>query len=334
MFGKKICRWGVLLAFFFMCNLVPAAAHAARFKVLMVLGYGASAPWGKAIQKGAESVLAQTCKMRYFHMDTEEQPEAAREKAKEAHELYQKFQPDGVIAVNDDAQSFFVVPYLAGKVRTPVMFCAIRKGPEAYGYPASNVSGILERYHIAESIAFAQQLLPSVRTFGLIQKDSDSGRAVLKQIYRESDHYVASFADFKLPNTLEQAVTMTEMLRSQCDILFTLSMDGIYDDKDQPLTDADVLPVIAKAFGKPLVSGNAHNVSHGILCAVAKSGQEQGKAAGEMLLKAMKGTPISKLPISQNRHGRRMVNTRVMKALDITPPEASLQGAELVETGE
>jgi ABC-type uncharacterized transport system substrate-binding protein len=70
------------------------------------------------------------------------------------------------------------------------------------------------------------------------------------------------------------------------------------------------------------------------LCAVAKNGQEQGKTAAEMLLKAMKGTPISKLPITQNDDGRRIVNIHTMKALGITPPEAALEGAELVDTGE
>jgi hypothetical protein len=77
----------------------------------------------------------------YVYLDALTEPQGVETKAQEAFRQYQAMQPDGVIAVGDDAQSAFVVPYLREKVKTPVMFCGI-PSPEKFDYPAANVSGI------------------------------------------------------------------------------------------------------------------------------------------------------------------------------------------------
>jgi ABC-type uncharacterized transport system substrate-binding protein len=51
-----------------------------------------------------------------------------------------------------------------------------------------------------------------------------------------------------------------------------------------------------------------------------------------MLLKAMGGTPVSKIPITRNRKGKPIINVTVMKALGITPKPILLKDAELVWT--
>jgi ABC-type uncharacterized transport system substrate-binding protein len=51
-----------------------------------------------------------------------------------------------------------------------------------------------------------------------------------------------------------------------------------------------------------------------------------------MLLKAMKGTPVSQIPITRNRLGKAIINVTVMKALGIKPKPILLKGTELVRT--
>ena len=91
-------------------------------------------------------------------MDTKVNIKDGPKKAKEAYALFQQIEPDGLITADDNAQRLFVLPYLKGRYTTPVMFCGVNSAAEQYGYPTSNVSGILERGHISESIAFAKQL--------------------------------------------------------------------------------------------------------------------------------------------------------------------------------
>ena len=159
------------------CMSLPATA--ARHKVLVVMSYDETYPFEAEMREGIEAALADICEMSYFYMNTKKHFEGGPQKAKEAYALYQELQPDGVIAADDDAQAMFVVPYLKDHVKTPVMFCGVNAEPKKYGYPASNVSGILERGHDSESLALVQQLAPSVKTFGRIVKDTPTNTSLL-----------------------------------------------------------------------------------------------------------------------------------------------------------
>jgi len=334
MFNVKNYRfivWGILC----FCLIFPHAGHAAKLKVLVVMSYEEDFPWCKDIKEGLDSVMKNTCEIRYFYMDTKNNIAGGEQKAKEAYALYQEFQPDGVITADDNAQSMFVVPYLKDKVKTPVMFCGVNAVPEKYGYPASNVSGILERPHFSESLAFAQQLVPAIKTFGFIIKDSPTGQAHLSQIQRESDTYPLKMTVFKMPKTVKEVVAMTEEIREQSDSLFVASLAGVLDESGKPVSEKEGVKIALKTFGnKPVVGAEDYNVKYGALCTVVRTGQEQGETVGKMLLKAMQGTPVSDIPVTQNQKGKRIINATVMKALGVKARPEILRGAELVRTEE
>lgn len=319
-----------LFALFFVLVLLPCAGAAAPFKVMVVMSYHEGYLWGMEIREGIDSELADLCDLKYLYLDTKNNFAGGAEKAKKFYDLYLKYQPDGVIAADDAAQSMFVVPYLKNKAKTPVMFCGVNEEPEAYGYPASNVSGILERVHIKESIALVQQLVPSVKTFGCILKDDPSSYGIVRQIRQEVKGYSARFVTARFVKTLADAVAMTRELNRKCDALFLTPMDGIISKDGTPLTTGDVTPIIVSTFGKPTFSENSFNVKSGVLCAVIKTGQEQGASAAKMLLRAMRGTPVKSIPIARNRHGRRMINVTIMKSLGILPKPVFLIDTELV----
>jgi len=315
-----------------MCGLFPVSGHAAPFKVLVVMSYEETYPWVHEIKKGIDSVLADKHEVRYFYMDTKGNLKGGHQKAEEAYALYKEFQPDGVIAADDNAQSMFVVPYMKEKVKTPVMFCGVNADPEKYGYPSSNVSGILERNHVAETVVLAKQIIPSLNTFGYMVKKSPTGKAILKEIRSESDRYAAKFVASEEPETLKEAIAMAKKLREQCDMLLLSTLHGISDDDGRPVDDREAVQIVLKTFGKSVITDTAYRVKYGILCTVQQSGREQGATAAKMLLKAMGGTPVSEIPITRNYNGKRVINATVLKALGIRPRADFLLGAELVKT--
>ena len=317
---------GILLCF----NLT--VIEAAAYRILVVMSYEAENPWCIQIKEGIDSVLAAGSDIKYFYMDTKKSFKGGALKAKEAYAIYRQFRPDGVIAADDNAQSLFVVPFLKNKVKTPVMFCAVNAEPATYGYPASNVSGILERNFISESIAFAKQLSPSIKTVGFLTKDSPSGRAIQKQVESESDTYVLQYTGFKSVKTLKETYAALDAVKVTSDALFIAATNGILDGDGRALDNAQVTRIVAKYYGKPLIGANDFHVKFGVLCAVVKSGNVQGRTSAEMLLKALNGMPVSKIPITVNRYGKRMLNVTVMKALGIRPKRRVLVGTELVKT--
>ena len=334
MFCNK--RWlyqMALMAVIYLFFNIPMI-EAASYKILVVMSYEEENPWCIQIKEGIDSVFTGDGEIKYFYMDTKKNFEDGVRKAKEVYELYKRFRPDGVIAADDNAQSMFVLPYLKDKVKTPVMFCAVNAEPEKYGYPASNVSGVLERDFISESIAFAKQLVPSINTVGFLAKDSPSGRAILKQVEIESDNYLAKFAGFKLVKTIKETVAVLDEYKKTCDAIFITSTNGILDTNGNPLDNEQVTKAIIKLYNKPLIGANDFHVRYGVLCAVVKSGNAQGRMSAEMLLKAIKGTPIKHIPITVNKYGKRMLNVTVMKELGIRPKRRVLVGTQLVKTSE
>jgi len=312
---------------------VGLAANANACKVLVVMSYDNTYPWEQEVREGIESAMNGRCELTYSYMDTNRDVAAGPQKAEDAYKLYQQLQPDGVIAVDDNAQSMFVVPYLKEKVQTPIMFCGVNAEPEAYGYPAANVSGMLERLHIYETVLFAQQLIPNLKTFAMMQKETSSAAMIAKQIEQEQETYPAKLAGYYRPTTLAEALKIAVELNTQVDVLFYETFDKILDENGQPLTDAQVVPMIAAAFGKPLIGNNAYHVKDGVLCAVNKLGQEQGSVAAQKLLQAIDGTPVADIPIERNKKGKRIINVTVLREFDLKPKPIALQGAELVETG-
>ncbi len=326
-------RWCWLLGWtaFFLAGAWQAAGQTEGFKVLVVMSYHETMPWVEEMTEGIESVLGQAHDVRYVFMDTKNDPEGGPEKAKEAHALYRRFKPDGVIAGDDNAQSMFVVPYLKDKVETPVMFCGVNADPETYGYPASNVSGILERQHFEEAIAMMNQLVPDLRKVGFIMKASPTADAIIQEL--KGGNYLADIVSFNTPRTVDEAMEMIDAMKKTCDAAYVTNLTGLRDDSGKPLGDDALFPMVSERFGKPLFSGSSYNIRFpGVLVAVAKTGQEQGATAAKMLLKAMRGTPVRRIPVTRNQTGKRMINATVLKELGIKPRPEILRGTELVRS--
>ncbi len=306
--------------------------EAAQYKVFVVMSYDETYPFEVEMREGIEAALSSTCELTYFYMNTKKNFAGGSQKAQEAYALYQQLQPDGVITADDDAQAMFVVPYLKDKVNTPVMFCGVNAEPGKYGYPASNVSGILERGHVRESLALAQQLQPSIKTFARIVKDTPMSRGDVESVRLDAEAAGMVFIDAMLPTTIQEAVDLATTLKEQCDAVLVSTLQGIIDENNQPMTNRAAISRVVAAFGKLTIGSTLSDVQDGTLCAVIQSGQEQGRTAAEMLLKAMTGTPVSEIPITQNKFGRRIINVDVMNALKIKPKPVVIRNAELVKT--
>ena len=324
----KLLYSAALLAALLGANVT--AASAAEFKVLVVMSYEANNPWVKEIREGIDSVLGASSEITYFHMDTKVAPAEGQKKGEEAYALYRSLQPDGVIASDDDAQAMFVVPFLKDKVKTPVMFNGVNNSAAKYGFPASNVSGILERAHVRESVAFAKQLIPSIRTACFITNDVPAGRALRIQVEEEKGTYPAKVGAFHLVKSTKDMEAVVKSSRSACDTILIDSLEGIVDDAARPLNNKEVLDALNKIYSGPILGGNRYQVEQGAWLAVVKIGQEQGATSAEMLLGAMRGTPVTKIPVVSNVQGQRVINVTAIDAHKVVLQPTILRGATLV----
>lgn len=306
--------------------------YADACKVLVVSAYHESFFRVPEINEGIEDVLGADCALTYVYLDALTEPKGVETKAQEAYLQYQAIQPDGVIAMGEEAQAFFVVPYLRDKVETPVMFNSINF-PEIYEYPASNVSGISIHWPIEDSILFIRQLVPEITTIGVLFADEPAVYALIEQISREQGTYSATVLDPVVVKTAEEAVEQAAVLKAQCDALYIGPISSLLGSAGEALSSEKLLfSAIRKSFGKGTLTNVGFYVEAGLLSGVQDFGQEQGQVAAEMLQKAMSGTPLTELPITQNQFAQRMLNKTVLKEMNITPSRQVLTGVEIMET--
>lgn len=310
----------------------PRVAYPNEFKVLVVMSYERDYPWVVDIRKGIESLMADSCRIDYCYLNTKTDWNGGPRKAREAFDQFRQLNPDGVIVADDDAQVMFVLPYLKDRVKTPVIFCGVNADPATYGYPASNVTGVLESEPMQQSLLFLRQLVPTVTSFGLITKDSPTAKAVENQLDREKNTYSIKYVGAWTVKDLRQAEQSAAALSGKCDALLYITMEGLPDKQGQPLTDRQILPLLVKSYGKPVITNAMYRVRYGALCAVVKTGQEHGMMAAEMLFKAMRGTPVARLPMTRNRYGKRVINVDKLVELGIKPDPMVIRSATLVRT--
>ncbi len=320
----------LLAVLFLACLLSGGYGVAAGFKVLVVMSYEEDNPWVKEIREGIDSVLLPSNEIAYFYMNTKADRDGGPRKAEEANALFQSLQPDGVIAADDDAQSMFVVPYLKEKTATPIMFNGVNATAEKYGYPNSHISGVLERAHMRESLAFIKQLVPSIRTVCFMANNVPPGMALRTQVESEKSSYPVNPGGFHLVRSNEEIEAIGKNIRKNCDALFVDSLEGIVDQSGKAQTNREVLQTLTRVFGGPLLAGNRYQVEQGAWAAVVKTGQEQGELSAGMLLRAMRDRTAGNLPVTQNSRGQRIINVSALERHGVVPKPTVLRGATLV----
>lgn len=311
-------------------GLAGAAATAKEFRVLVVMSYEENNPWVREIAEGIDGVLAPHAEITYFHMNTKVDPAGGTRRGEEAMDVFRKLQPHGVIAADDDAAAKFIARFLRGQVGTPVMFNGVNAEPSAHGFPAANVSGVLERAHIKESLAFIKQLVPSVQSACFMTNNVPPGQSLRNQVEQEKTDYPVKAGKFHLVSTIGELNAAVAAMANECDALVVDSLEGIADANGAPMDNAQVMKLLRAAHRGPILAGNRYQVEQGAWAAVVKTGQEQGDTSAEMLLRAMRGTPVEAIPIVRNIRGQRIINVTAMEAAGIEIRPQVLRGATLV----
>jgi len=321
---------GIIILLLIYCSGAYASDSAGKGKkVLVVMSYHEGSSGEEGIKKGIENVLGQE-EIRYFWMDTKQNKSGGQAKAAKAFELYNEFMPDAVIAADDNAQSMFVVPYLKDKVRTPVIFCGVNNDAVKYGYPASNVTGVLEKKHYREGISFSQLLSPGIKKIALMYKDNPTNQSNISHIRSEKSTYSAEMTDFSSVSSLIDIYKDIDSFEPEVDALLLLNMSSVLDQAGRPIEGKYAVSAIAQTFNKPTIASDVWEVKAGALCGVVKVDEEQGSLAAKMVLDIFDGEKIQDIPITQNRNGRRIINMTTANRLGIKIPSEAIIGTEIV----
>jgi hypothetical protein len=290
-------------------------------KILFVDSYHEGYEWSDGIETGLQNVLEGTgVELNIVRMDTKRNTddEFRQEAALRAKAEIEAFEPDVVIAADDNAQSYLVVPYLKD-TSLPVVFCGVNWDASIYGYPASNVTGMVE-------VELPTQLIEHLKTYaqgnrlGYLTVDSVTERKVA-QIYNErffndemKTYWVKTFAEFTDAFIKSQA---------EVDILFIGNNAGI--DQWDP---EEAAAFITKNTHIPTGTINDWLAPYALIT-LAKKPEEQGEWAAQTALRILNGTPASEIPLVENKEERLILNFNIAEQLGVVFAPSMLRNAEI-----
>ena len=124
---------------------VPIVASSGSGKCLYVSSYHRGYAWSDGVEQGLRNVLTGHCEIHQIDMDTErnkrvefKQSAAAADKRE-----IETWQPD-VVIVSDDNAAKYVLQQYCRDAAMPFVFSGVNWTVKEYGFPYSNVTGIIE----------------------------------------------------------------------------------------------------------------------------------------------------------------------------------------------
>ena len=223
---------------------------------------------------------------------------------------------------DDNAQKYVIVPYFKGTA-LPVVFAAVNWDASAYGYPTSNVTGMIE-------VELPGQVVEQLKSYAkgsrvaYLTVDSETERKV-------ADIYNQRFFDGQMKTywvkTLDDFKKAYLQAQNEVDILFMGNNAGA-DRWDQAEMEKFVLE-----NGKiPTGSINSWMAPYSLLT-LAKSPEEQGEWSAKTALSILDGTSVSSIPVSENKKGKLILNLTLAEKLGVVFAPSMLKNAEVYPTG-
>jgi len=283
----------VMMCLFFVQLCYADNAYIGK-KICFINSYHEGYAWSDGIEDGMSDILKGTgTEIRIHYMDTkrntsEEFKKTAGTKTKA---IINSFEPDIIIAADDNASKYVIVPYFNNS-SIPVVFCGVNWSASEYGYPNKNVTGMVEVSLIPKLIGMLKQY-SSGKRIGLIGADNLSNRkevANYKKIFGlnlEKEVFVTTVEDWK--NAYIQ-------LQQEVDMLI-VAPPSFFNNENKESNQSIIDHILEHTT---IPTGAVEDwISPYSLITLAKKSQEQGEWAAATALLNLVSLPLPLLTYSK-----------------------------------
>ncbi len=311
----------ILLALF--SSQALAQGEFAGRRVLWVDSYHKGFEWSDGIERGIESGFRDTgVELRTMHLNTKRDQDESHMLAagRQALALTEAFAPHVVIASDDNAQKYYVVPFLRGG-NTPVVFCGVNWDASMYGYPTTNVTGMLEVNLVNELVAHLSRHAKGPR-IGYLSGDVETEHKIM-DVYNKR-FFNGTLQPF-LAKDFEAFARLARRASSEVDMLVVGNYGGIEG------FDPDAAEALMAAEVKVPTGCFDSYMSRYVIYTLSKTPEEQGQWSAETALRILSGTRPADIPMTANRQANLIINMRMAKAVGIVVPLSVLKTAEILK---
>ena len=290
-------------------------------RVLFVDSYHSGYEWSDGITAAVQQTFEEeNILLRIHRMDTKNNTsEQFKQRAGLlARAVIEEFEPDVVIATDDNAQKYLVSPYYLN-TDIPVVFAGVNWDASVYGYPADNITGMVEISAVPEMLALIRQITPGQR-IGSINGNTETVR---KEIKNYNDVLGLDFDIDRRVATFEEWKQAFLEMQDGVDILYMYNNAGI-----SGWDEAEASRFVLEHARIPSGSVQPWMAPY-VLVTYTKDPYEQGEYAARTALRILDGESPGDIPLATNDGGRVLINRELARNLGLSIPQDILARAEL-----
>lgn len=305
-------------------------------KILLIFSYHPEYSWVVEQTKGVEEILTDKVfsqkdktviqhgkyEIEKFYLDTKRKTslEWKTEISEKAVEKIDEFKPDIVIVFDDNACEMVAKKYIGKKL--PFVFCGMNGEPSDYGFPAENITGVIERLHINESYELLKQILPDVEKIAFITDNSHTSQKAVSRINKAD--FPAEISEIVTTNDLDEWKEKIKDFQKNVEAIGIISYHTIKAD-GKSIPSEEVIHWTLANNQLPEFVFIDFVIADGAFCGVTVSGYEQGKAAAEIAVRILNEEKPSDIQISRTSVVIPMINLERAKQLNLKIDEEILK---------
>ncbi len=308
-------RWALIT----LCAVVPvllflntgSAKDKLQKNILILHSYHPSLNWTDSVMKGMQEAIIQSGETVQLHV---EYMDMRRYSGEEYHQkmedlLFYKFMNvhfDLVMLSDNDALDFLLTHRRRIAPDVPVIFCGINNFDESVLSGHRKITGVAEDISLQETIDTALKLHPGTKEIVVIGRtvlpaDRANREAFLSLIKRYRQSVAFIFWDDLLANDLRNRLPS---LQSGSVVFINGLTSG---DTGQQMLYGETTRLIRESSKVPLYSLWDVYLGYGIIGGKLVSGYLQGKFAGELAVRVLRGEDPDKIPVIRSESANKFM---------------------------
>ena len=302
---------------------VPLTASSDASKCLYVSSYHKGYAWSDGVEQGLRKVLTGYCEIRQIDMDTKrnksvEFKQAAASDVK--HEI-ETWQPDVVIVSDDNAAKYVVEQYYRD-ADIPFVFSGVNWTVKEYGFPYSNVTGIIEVAPLEAMLGNAIKYSGGAKKAIYLGADTLTEKKNLDRVARASQKLGIELEGILVSNASEWKARYRAV--QDVDFIVMGSYSGISD------WNKTEMAAFAVEHASKLIVTNHDWMMPFSTIGFTKIPQEHGEWAAQTAIEILKGKSPHEIPIVANRDWDLWLNMAHLESTRITLPRKFVRKAKKV----
>jgi ABC-type uncharacterized transport system substrate-binding protein len=319
MFRPNICIYIFLCLFF--ANVCLAEKSPPK-RVFFLDSYHKGYEWSDCLKKGFMKIMEShpdvIVKFHWMDAKRNSSEEACKIAALEAKKIIEEFKPDVLIAADDSASKYVVLPYFSKSL--PVVFLGINANISDYGYPNENSTGISEPLLGGKIRDYLSKYAKGKR-IGFLGGDTLTSRTMTRRYNKElfneqmKSYHAKTFEDYK---------RFFLKAQDEVDMLIVYNNAGVSDWDEK-----DACAFFLKNTNIPTGASLPWMAKYALV-SVLKDPEGIGIKAARMTLDILRGTPPSQMPYVSNDKIILTVNLKIAEKMGIVFPLSILKTAKII----